>query len=251
MSAAQPVRIAMWSGPRNISTAMLRSFGNRADCWVTDEPLYACYLHTSGSPHPMRDEVIASQSTDWREVVEWLTGSVPHGKAVWYQKHMTHHLLQGMGRDWLDRVTNCFLLRDPRAVLASYAKKREEQVRIEDVGMLQQAAIFDEVVARGDGRIPPVLDAADVLQDPRGALQSLCAAVGIPFDEAMLSWPPGRRETDGVWAEHWYHAVEQSTGFEPYRPPPETLAPELEDIAERCRPAYERLRAHSLVSSAS
>lgn len=243
-----PVRIAMWSGPRNISTAMLRSFGNRPDCFVTDEPLYAYYLQASGAPHPMREEVIASQSTDWREVTDWLTGPVPGGNPVWYQKHMTHHLLDEVGREWLDRVTNCFLLRDPRSVLASYAKKREERVTAADVGMIQQAAIFDEVVARNGGAVPPVIDAADVLTDPRGALARLCARVGIDFDERMLAWPPGRRETDGVWARHWYEAVEASTGFQAYRPPPERLPDELETIAEECRPAYERLREHALAS---
>jgi hypothetical protein len=242
-----PVRIAMWSGPRNISTAMLRSFGNRPDAFVTDEPLYAYYLNASGSPHPMREEVIASQSTDWREVTEWLTGPVPGGKPVWYQKHMTHHLLDEVGRDWLDGVKNCFLLRDPRAVLASYAQKREERVLVEDVGMVQQAAIFDEVVARNDGEIPPVIDAAEILGDPAAALALLCERVGIPFDGHMLSWPPGRRETDGVWARHWYQAVEASTGFQPYRPPPEELPEELEAIARECQPAYERLRRHALI----
>ena len=238
------VRIAMWSGPRNISTAMLRSFGNRADCWVTDEPLYACYLQASGAPHPMREQVLASQSCDWREVTDWLTGPIPHGRSVWYQKHMTHHLLDPIGRDWLDGLTNCFLIRDPRRVLASYARKREHSVRVEDVGMLQQAAIFDEVVARQDGHIPPVLDAADVLRDPATTLQRFCEAVGIPFDPAMLSWPPGRRETDGVWAPHWYERVERSTGFETPPAPPAELPPELERLAEQCQPAYERLRAH-------
>jgi len=244
MSAA--VRIAMWSGPRNISTAMLRAFGNRADCFVTDEPLYAYYLQTSAAPHPMREAVIASQSSDWREVTQWLTGPVPGGRPVWYQKHMTHHLLPGTGRDWLDRLTNCFLIRDPRAVLASYARKREHAVAIEDVGMLQQAAIFDEVVARNGGGIPPVVDADDILADPAAALARLCAAVGIDFDRAMLAWPAGRRETDGVWAAHWYEAVERSTGFQAPRPPPDGLPAGLETIAEQCRPAYERLRAHAL-----
>lgn len=244
-------RIAMWSGPRNISTAMLRSFGNRADCWVTDEPLYAAYLADSGAPHPMRDEVLASQSRNWREVVAWLTGPIPRGRSVWYQKQMTHHLLDHMGRDWLDDLVNCFLIRDPRRVLASYARKREVAVQIEDVGMLQQAAIFDEVVARQNGRIPPVIDAADVLTDPAATLGRLCAAVGIDFDPAMLSWPPGRRETDGVWAEHWYESVERSTGFEPPPPPPPELPAELERLAAQCQPAYERLRAYALVPAES
>ena len=242
----EAVRIAMWSGPRNISTAMMRSFGNRPDCAVTDEPLYACYLAGSGSPHPMREEVLASQSQDWREVTAWLTGPVPGQQPVWYQKHMTHHLLDDMGRDWLDAVTNCFLIRDPRGVVASYARKRDETVTPEDVGMLQQARIFDEVVARNGGRVPPVIDAADVLADPATTLTRLCTAVGIDFDPAMLAWPPGRRETDGVWAAHWYEAVEQSTGFAEPTPSPGPLAPELEAVAEASRPAYERLREHAL-----
>ena len=238
------VRIAMWSGPRNISTAMMRSFGNRSDTFVTDEPLYAYYLQRTGIPHPMREEVIASQSTDWREVVRWLSGPVPHGRPVWYQKHMTHHLLDEVGREWLDRVTSCFLLRDPRAVLASYARKRES-VTTGDIGMLQQASIFDEVCQRS-GTVPPVIDAADLLRDPRAMLGRLCQAVGIAFDERMLSWPAGPRATDGVWGRHWYGNVERSTGFQPYRPPPETLPAELEAIAEECGPAYERLREYAL-----
>lgn len=238
------VRIAMWSGPRNISTAMMRAFGNRSDCFVTDEPLYAHYLQATGIEHPLREEVIASQSTDWREVVRWLSGPVPHGRPVWYQKHMTHHLLDDIGRDWLDRVTNCFLLRDPRAVLASYARKRE-RVTTADIGILQQAAIFDEVRERS-GLVPPVIDAADVLADPRAMLGRLCQAVGIAFDERMLSWPPGPRETDGVWAQHWYGNVLASTGFQPPKPPPVELPPELEAIAAECRPAYERMRACAL-----
>lgn len=234
----------MWSGPRNISTAMMRAFENRSDCVVTDEPLYAYYLRASGVEHPLREEVLASQSSDWQEVTRWLSGPIPRGRPVWYQKHMTHHLLDEVGRDWLDRVQSCFLLRDPRAVLASYARKRES-VETADVGILQQATLFDEVVERR-GDIPPVVDAADVLRDPRTALTRLCQSVGIAFDERMLSWPAGRRDTDGVWGRHWYASVIESTGFQSYQPPPETLPPDLEAIAEQCQPAYERLRQYRL-----
>ncbi|MDZ7829944.1 MAG: hypothetical protein U5K33_10800 [Halofilum sp. (in: g-proteobacteria)] len=238
------VRIAMWSGPRNISTAMMRSFDNRSDSVVSDEPLYAYYLNATGIEHPMRDEVIASQSTDWETVTRWLSGPIPNGRPVWYQKHMTHHLLDEVGRDWLDRVQSCFLLRDPRAVLASYARKRES-VTTADVGILQQAAIFDEVAERS-GMIPPVLDAADVLRDPRTMLTRLCQSVGIAFDERMLSWPAGPRESDGVWGRHWYESVRESTGFQPDQPPPDELPADLEAIAEACRPAYERMRQYAL-----
>lgn len=235
----------MWSGPRNISTAMMRAFGNREDCYVSDEPLYACYLKASGAPHPMREAVIASQPTDWRAVVARLTGPVPDRRPLWYQKHMTHHLLDDFGRQWLDEVTNCFLIRDPRAVLASYARRRD-RVTPDDVGIRQQAGIFDDVVARRGGDIPPLVDAADVLREPRATLSLLCDAIGIRFDEAMLSWPAGRRETDGVWAEHWYQAVEESTGFQPYKPPPVELPEELELLAAELRSDYERLRRHCL-----
>jgi len=239
-----PLRIAMWSGPRNISTAMMRSFENRSDCYVTDEPLYAAFLVETGTPHPMRDEVIASQPNDWREVVVWLTGPAPDGSPLWYQKHMTHHLLPEMDRDWMDALEHCFLIRDPRAVLASYAQKRDT-VAPEDLGVPQQLEIFEHVCAR-TGRTPPVLDAVDVLRDPRAALSSLCERLGIAFMEEMLSWPPGRRPTDGVWARHWYQNVERSTGFRPHRPESRVLAPELEPVARACEGAYRTLHEHRL-----
>ncbi len=241
MSSA-PLRIAMWSGPRNISTAMMRSFENRPDCYVTDEPLYAYYLEASGAPHPMREAVIASQPTDWRAVVAWLTGPVPDGSPIWYQKHMTHHLLPEVGREWMREVENCFLIRDPRAVLASYARKRETAVRVEDVGMPQQLEIF-EYVSNLTGRVPPVIDAADVLRDPRGTLGLLCQRLGVAFREEMLAWPPGRRATDGVWAAHWYQAVERSTGFAPYRPETVDIPPGLAPLARACEEPYRALHA--------
>ena len=242
--ADEVVRIAMWSGPRNISTAMMRAFENRADAAVTDEPLYGHYLLATGLDHPGRDEVIAAQETDWRKVAAALTGPVPGGTRVWYQKHMAHHLLPEIGRDWLDRLTNCFLIRDPREVLASYVRTRA-QPTIEDLGLPQQVEIFEHVRAR-TGRTPPVLDARDVLEDPRGMLGLLCAAIGIPFSERMLAWPEGPRPTDGVWGRHWYAGVWRSTGFRPYRPPATPLADELRPLAGACAPYYQMLHAHCL-----
>jgi hypothetical protein len=239
-----PLRIAMWSGPRNISTAMMRAWENRLDTAVVDEPFYACYLAATGSDHPGRDDVIASQPTDWREVVAALTGPVPGGKPVFYQKHMTHHMLPGFGRDWLKEVTNCFLVRPPAEVVASYAETRRAPT-LEDLGFPQQAEIFDRVADRL-GQAPPVLDATDVLRDPAGMLAALCRALGVNFDARMLSWPPGRRDTDGVWAKHWYASVERSTGFNPLRatskPVPLALAP----LVEAAQPSYDRLAAHRL-----
>lgn len=241
-----PVRVAMWSGPRNISTAMLRAWGNRPDTHATDEPLYAHYLAETGLPHPGRDEVIASQEQDWSRVVEWLTGPVPGDRRIWYQKHMAHHLLPHVGRSWLHGVTNCFLIREPRAMLASLVRIYPE-AGLPDTGLPQQAELFETEWKR-TGKVPPVLDARDVLENPRGLLSRLCAALGVTFMEEMLTWPPGPRETDGVWAKHWYDAVERSTGFEPYRPKEEALPEHLSRLVAECDTLYSRLWAHRLTA---
>ena len=238
------IRIAMWSGPRNISTAMMRAFENRPDTVVTDEPLYGHYLLRTGLDHPGREAVIAAQETDWRKVTVALTGPVPGGRRVWYQKHMTHHLLPEIGRDWLDRLTNCFLIRDPREVLASYVRTRA-QPTLADLGLPQQVEIFEHVRAR-TGRAPPVLDARDVLEDPRRMLGLLCAAIGVPFSERMLTWATGPRPSDGVWGRHWYKSVWRSTGFRPYRPPATALPQALQPLAEACASYYQMLHAHRL-----
>jgi hypothetical protein len=236
---AEVLRIAMWSGPRNISTALMRSWGSRPDTVVCDEPLYAHYLRATGIAHPGAEEVIAHHETDWRKAVEWLLGPVPGGKTIFYQKHMAHHLLPEMDRGWLEKVTNCFLIRDPAEMLTSLIKNLPNP-RLEDTGLSQQIEIL-EVVRRRTGRSPPVLDARDVLTDPRRMLRLLCDELGVEFTEAMLSWPPGRRETDGTWAKYWYQAVEHSTGFEPYRPKSESIPERLEPLHRECREYYERL----------
>ncbi len=243
MSAAV-LRLAVWSGPRNISTAMMRAWGNRPDTFVCDEPLYAHYLRVTGRVHPGGEEVIAAGQTDWRKVVAWLTTDVPEGKTVFFQKHMAHHLLREIERGWLGQVTNAFLIRDPREMLTSLIKKVPD-ARLEDTGLPQQAEIF-RLVRRQTGRTPPVLDAKDVLIDPRGQLSRLCQAVGVPFTEAMLSWPPGLRDTDGVWAKHWYHEVEKTTTFQPYKPKQEEVPPEFEGLYRECLPYYEELHSQRL-----
>ncbi len=236
--------IAAWSGPRNISTAMMRAWENRGDCAVSDEPLYAHYLQATQLDHPARDEVIASQDTDWRRVVATLTGPVPDGRAVWYQKHMTHHLLPGMDTGWVLGLRNLFLIRDPALVVASYVKSRAS-VAPADIGLLQQAELFDRV-AQHLGHAPPVVDAERFLHDPQGQLQTVCARLGVPFTARMLSWPAGPRPSDGVWAPHWYAAVWASTGFEPPRERHVQLAGDAARAADACRPAYERLLAHAI-----
>lgn len=240
----QAIRIAMWSGPRNISTAMMRAWGNRADTFVVDEPFYAYYLRTTGADHPVAAEVIAAGETDWRKVVAQLTGEVPHGRRIFYQKQMTHHLLPGVGREWLGAVTNCFLIRDPRDVITSYLKKNHDPTA-EDLGFPQQAELFERVRAE-TGKTPTVLDARDILEDPERALCRLCAAVGVEFTEAMLSWPSGLRETDGVWAKHWYGEVEHSTSFRPHATKNEEVPTRLQSVYEECRLIYARLHRERL-----
>jgi hypothetical protein len=242
---SEPIRIAMWSGPRNISTAMMRAFENRADTAVVDEPFYAVYLDRTGADHPMREETLATQPIDPATVIERLMGPVPVGASIFYQKHMTHHMTAGVDTGWMARCRNAFLIRAPEKVLASYVVKRPDP-SLEDIGFARQAELFDEVADR-TGAAPPVVDADDVLADPRRALTALCAALDIPFSEAMLKWPAGRRETDGVWAPVWYDAVERSTGFAaPSTRAAPALSAELERIAEVARPHYERLAAYRL-----
>jgi len=242
----EPIRIAMWSGPRNISTAMMRSFENRPDTAVLDEPFYAAYLAASGAQHRMRDEVLASQPNDWRDVVTGITGPVPGGRRVFYQKHMTHHMWPDFGVDWTAGFTNAFLIREPERVLASYVRK-QHNATLADIGVERQAELFDREADRL-GRAPPVMEGVDVLADPEAALSRLCAALGIAFDPHMLSWPAGRRETDGVWAPAWYDAVERSTSFQAQAEDegPPRLDGELQRVADAARPYYERLAAHVL-----
>ena len=238
------IRIAMWSGPRNLSTAMMRSFGNRADCAVVDEPFYAAFLSLSGADHPMRDAILARHETDWRLVAAELEGPAPAGRPIYYQKHMTHHMLPEIGRGFMRACRNAFLIRRPERVLASSARKREA-VRFEDLGFAEQDMLFSEA-AEIAGKAPPVIDADTLLARPEQVLKALCAALAIPFDPAMLAWPKGRRATDGIWAEHWYDAVERSEGFAPPSPEPTIEDPALREIAERAEPLYRRLAAFAI-----
>jgi hypothetical protein len=240
----QPVRIAMWSGPRNISTAMMRAWGNRTDTFVIDEPFYAYYLSATGKEHPGGDEVIASGETDWRTVIAQLTGPIPNSKRIFFQKQMAHHLLPEVDREWLGSITNCFLIRDPREVIASYVKKREDPA-LQDLGFVQQVEIFDFVRTRVKAT-PAVLDTRDVLENPERMLRLLCDAVGVEFSKSMLSWPPGLRETDGIWATHWYGEVAKTTSFQPYRPSHVKVPAHLQEIHDRCRECYERLYEYRL-----
>jgi hypothetical protein len=234
----------MWSGPRNLSTAMMRSFDSRADTFVSDEPFYGCFLKSTGLNHPMREEVVAAMDCDWESAMADLRRDPPGGEPVWYQKHMWHHMSGPIGFDDFAGFTHAFLIRQPERMIASYLRKREAAA-FEDFGLERQAEFFEREAERL-GEAPPVVDANDVLRDPAAVLSRLCDALDIPWDEAMLSWAPGRRDTDGPWAPHWYGAVEASTGFGPPDDGPVDLPEDARRLAERMRPYYEQLAAHRL-----
>ena len=236
--------IAMWSGPRNISTAMMYSFASRPRTMVWDEPFYAHYLDATGITHPMGDEVIATGETSYDKVVAQCLPPLPDGTDVFYQKHMTHHMLPGQDWRWCLKATNAFLIRTPERVLASYAAKREE-VGLADIGFERQLDLF-KLVSDHLGKAPPVVDCEDILSDPERVLARLCAACGISFDPAMLQWSAGPKPFDGVWSKHWYNAVWASTGFGDPKTSYPQLDPALQKTADAARPLYEALARYKI-----
>lgn len=240
---AETRRIAMWSGPRNLSTAMMRSFGARGDCICVDEPFYAHYLLKTGLPHPMRDAVIASQPGDWREALPALT-TRPCDCRIQYQKHMVQHMLPDMDLGWAAGLTHVFLIREPERVAASFAVKRGLPDPAE-LGFQQQWLMFRQMADQGAR--PVVIDSADIRRDPARALTMLCDAIGIGYTDRMLSWRAGPHPEDGVWGAVWYDAVNASTGFAgPEGPLPE-LTGDLARLAAALWPDYEAIAAHRLV----
>lgn len=238
------LRLAFWSGPRAVSTALMRAWENRPDTFVCDEPLYAHYLEKTKLPHPGAEEVMAHGETDWRKVVAYLTSEEPKGKAIFYQKHMAHHLLPEISRDWLARLTHAFLIRHPREMLLSLDEKTLAP-SLADTGWPQLVEIYEAVRALPNQPCP-VVDAKDLLENPCGILMRLCATLDVPFSDSMLRWPVGRRATDGIWAKYWYQAVEQSTGFQPYQPRAGEVPPRLRDLYRQCLPFYEKLHTRRL-----
>lgn len=223
---------------------MMRAWGSRSDTVVWDEPLYAHYLAETGREHPLRDKVIAHHETDLERLVQQMTGPVPNGKRVFYQKHMAHHLLPDMPWEWTHQLDNAFLIRDPREMLPSLADFLPNPT-LRDTGLKQQWTLF-ETIRKTRGTIPPVIDAREVLKNPAVMLCSLCDALDVPFARSMLSWEPGLRDSDGIWAEEWYDAVRQSTGFKPYTPKETPVPNHLKPLLETCQAYYHRLHAHRL-----
>ncbi len=234
----------MWSGPRNLSTAMMYAFGNRADCTVWDEPFYAAYLHATGLNHPMRARIIATGQIDPAKVIARCMGPVPGAKPVFYLKHMTQHMIPEFDRSWIADCTNVFLIRHPARVIASYAAKRDNPT-LDDIGFRQQAELFDQICQK-DGSAPPVLDSFDVRADPRGQLRALCSAIGLTFDPAMLHWPQGAKSGDGIWGQHWYGSVHRSTGFAGSEGDLPEIAPALRGVCEQAERHYHRMLRHRI-----
>ena len=236
-----PPRIAMWSGPRNLSTALMYAFSARGDCAVWDEPFYAAYLEATGIDHPLRDDIVATHEPDPDRVSATCKGPVPQQKTLFYQKHMTVHMIPAFDRRWMRACQNVFLIRHPARVVASYAKKREGAT-LHDIGFVQQAELYDEVAAWSKAP-PAVIDSDDIRADPAEMLRRLCAALNIPFTRKMLSWPAGGNDADGVWAPHWYAAVHRSTGFEGVEGPLPDLGGTYADLAAQALPSYQKLAA--------
>ena len=238
------MHLAVWSGPRNLSTALMYSFAARGDCAVWDEPFYAAYLAATGIDHPMRDEVIAAGECDPQKVARACIGPIPGDAPLFYEKHMTLHMIPAFDRSFMRECVNVFLIRHPARVVASYSRQRAS-VTLDDIGFTQQADLFDEVAAF-NGLTPVVVDSSDIRADPGGVLARLCAAVGIEYTDRMTRWPAGGHPSDGVWAPHWYEAVHRSTGFESAEGPLPNLTGDAADLAALAMPSYERLRARAI-----
>lgn len=239
------VIIAMWSGPRNISTAMMRAFENRPDTIVVDEPFYAHYLLKTGYNHPMRDEVINSQSSNWNKIAKRLTSQIPNDKDVWYQKHMAQHNLPNYSLDWTQNIFNCFLIRDPKEVIHSYSKKFE-LTSPEQIGFPQQLELFNKLKNLHQNSLPIVIDSKDILLNPKRMLNNLCTQLEIPFFDEMLNWPKGPRSTDGIWSKHWYKNVEASSCFNKYSPKIVELPKKYHSIYYECKSIYDELNCYKM-----
>jgi hypothetical protein len=237
------IRIAMWSGPRNISTAMMRSFSSRADCAVSDEPFYGAYLRQTGEPHAMAGEIIDDMDCDWHSVAATLRGPIPGGKSIWYQKHMSHHMEGPVSVDDFPDHVHVFLIRDPALMVASYRHKNE-LVDARQLGF-ERLMDYHHRVSLRLGRPAPVIDGNAVLANPEQQLRSLCAVIGIEWDPAMLAWQKGAHSADGIWGSHWYNAVMASEGFGPPTAP-SPLSDHEQRIADQCQSSYQALSAHCI-----
>ena len=237
--------IAMWSGPRNVSTALMRSFENRSDCFVSDEPFYSYFLYKTRLKHPLSDEIIKSGLINYNEIIKYITGLIPSSKNIWYQKHMAHHILEGENMDWIKNMKNCLLIRHPSDVILSYSKKNEIN-SIQQLGYLQQIEIY-EMLTKEMRTSPIIIDAQDLLREPKKILIEICENLKIKFEDKMLSWPPGVRKTDGIWGKHWYKQVEVSTGFNSYIKTNRIIPPKYQSLYDECMQCYDFLYQNRII----
>ncbi len=235
--------ICLWSGPRNVSTALMYSFRQRSDTRVVDEPLYGHFLRVSGADHPAALDVMNHMDCDGDRVMRRLLISEDDERPVQFLKQMAHHLV-AIDEQFLAATTNVLLIRDPAEMLPSLINQIPEPT-IRDTGLKRQWQLYEALLLRGEHH-PPVLDARELLLDPRGVLRKLCAILDLTFEPAMLAWPPGPKPEDGVWAPHWYHNVHISSGFSEYRSKNQPLPSRLAALREECDHYYQRLYAHSL-----
>ena len=236
----------MWSGPRNISTALMYSFHNRSDCFVSDEPLYANFLKSSGVQHPSYEQIIDYYETELEVLISRLTGPTPNGKRIWYQKHMCHHVSETSDLSWIKSLKNCFLIRDPAEVIHSLSRVTDS-INLSMTGLPQQLRILNYVELNCQGK-NPIIDSRDILDNPRAILQSLCENIEIPFSEEMLSWKIGPKDCDGIWAKHWYSSVWSSSGFIPHRKRELDLSKEHHKVLSKAIPIYNELRRNRLTT---
>ena len=237
-------RINSWSGPRNVSTALMRSFSRRADTRAVDEPLYGHYLETTGAPHPGRDELVEILETDADTVINNVILG-PCDRDVLFLKQMVHHLTPDVDLSFLDDCVNVMLIRDPAEVISSLVNQLPDPTP-RDVGLERQVALFRDLRTRGQE--PPVLDARELLSRPERVLGELCQRMGIDWDPAMLSWPPGVQPEDGPWSKYWYDNVQRSTGFEPYRPKDVTIPSHCKELLAASKAHYEELVEHAITA---
>jgi len=239
-------RISMWSGPRNISTALMRSFENRSDTAVIDEPFYSFFLKNTGIKHPIYKEVIEKYDSSWNNITNTLIGSIPNNKNIWYQKLMTHHWVDNQPLDWTINTINCFLIRNPKNVILSYLKIYKD-VTPELIGLPQQIKIFNYVIKKTN-KIPTVISSEDILKTPKLMLKKLCHLLEIPFLEQMLSWPMGPRDSDGIWGKYWYRNVVKTSSFSNPPKKNEKFPKEFSSLLDECNEYYKQIEKYKITN---
>ena len=241
----KPTRIAMWSGPRNISTTMMRAFGNRNDTFASDEPFYGYFLKSTNIDHPMKDEVISKYQTNWSDIKDYLTGPIPNNKPIWYQKQMTQHLLPDDSIEWTRNVTNCFLIRDPKDVIISYAKIYDKMTP-DLLGFPQLLKVFNYTLKNSEVK-PIVINSRSILKNPKSMLNKLCQSLDITFSNDMLSWDEGPKDYEGIWGKHWYKQLHLTTGFIKYEKKDKTIPDSLLKLYNECNHYYKQIKEYQII----